>query len=208
MGGAERVRLPVGSTFARVGDAVSAAFFPESGLISVVSEMATGHQVAVATVGAEGVFGLGSLFNVPSYPHRMIVLVESDGYRVPSDRLRRVFEDSDLFRRVLLRHFAIRISELMVAVACHRNHSKRQRLARWLLVTIDKSARRSLRVTHEMLAIMIGGPRHAVTVALNELRAKGGLTHLRGTIEIVDPAVLIREACECYGPLQARRTDQ
>ena len=203
---ADRVRLPVGSTFARVGDAVSAAYFPERGLVSVVSEMTTGHQVAVATVGAEGVFGLGSLFRVPQYPHRMIVLVESDGYRVPSDRIRQVFEDSDPFRRALLNHFATRISELMIAVACHRVHSNRQRLARWLLVTVDKAEQPSLDMTHEMLAVMVGGPRHAVTLALNELRVKGGLTHLRGRIEVADASVLRQETCECYDLLRALRT--
>ena len=205
--GADRVRLPVGSTFARVGDAISGAYFPECGLISVVSEMATGHRVAVGTVGAEGMFGLGSLFRVPHYPHRMIVIVESEGYRVPSDRLERVFEDSDLFRRVMLKHFATRISELMIAVACHRVHSHRQRLARWLLVTVDKAGQRSLDVTHEMLATMVGGPRHAVTMALNRFRAQGAVRHLRSRIEVVEPSALIQQSCECYELLRAIRTD-
>ena len=56
-------------------------------------------------------------------------------------------------------------------------------------------------MTHETLALMVGGPRHAVTVALKDLRAKGAIAHLRGRVEIVKRSVLIAEACECYvGP--------
>lgn len=154
--------------------------------------------MAVAAVGPEGVIGLGSLFSAPRYAQRLVVLVESRGYRVSADRFHRVFEQSEVFRRVTLAHVGRQISELMVAAACYRVHSHRQRLARWLLITTDKAGQRWLRVTHEMLAQMVGGPRHAVTVALNELRAKGAIDHLRGRIDIIKRPVLLAQACECY----------
>ncbi len=47
---------------------------------------------------------------------------------------------------------------------------------------------------------MVGGPRHAVTVALNELRTKGAVAHLRGRVEILNRDLLIAQACECYAP--------
>jgi len=72
------------------------------------------------------------------------------------------------------------------------------RLARWLLMMTDKADERSLPVTHDVLAQMVGGPRHAVTVALNELRAKGAIAHLRGRLEILNRSLLIAHACECY----------
>jgi len=196
---ADHVRLPIGHTLARPGDAISWAYFPDTGVVSVVSEMTTGHQVAVSAVGAEGVIGLASLFGLIQHPHRIVVLVESGGYRVPADRFRRAFQQSEVVRRVTLVHIGHRMSELMIAAACHRVHSHRQRLARCLLMTTDKAGQRSLRVTHETLAQMVGGPRHAVTVALNELRVKGAIAHLRGRIDIVKRSVLVGQACECYG---------
>ena len=83
-------------------------------------------------------------------------------------------------------------------VACSRVHSHRQRLARWLLLTMDKAQQSSLHVTHDVLAQMVGGPRHAVTVALSELRARGAIAHLRGRVDICDRELLVRQACECY----------
>jgi CRP-like cAMP-binding protein len=194
----DRVSLPVGHTFARPGDPISSAYFPDSGVFSLLSEMTTGHQVAVAAVGAEGVVGLDLLFGVSQHAHRLVVLVESAGHRIPADRFHRVFHQSEVFRRVMLMDVGRRMSELVVAAACNRVHSHRQRLARWLLVTTDRAGQRSLRLTHETLAHMVGGPRHAVTVALHELRVKGAIVHLRGRIDIVKRSVLVGQACECY----------
>ena len=190
--------LPVGHTFARAGDAISSAFFPVTGVISLVSEMTTGHQLAVSAIGPEGVIGLGPLFGIRRYLHRTVVLLESRGYRVPADRLSHEFEHSEVFRRVTLTYVGRMISALITSAACSRAHSHRQRLARWLLIIADKSGERSLPMTHETVAQMVGGPRHAVTVALNELRAKGAIAHLRGRIDIVNRSVLIAQACECY----------
>jgi CRP-like cAMP-binding protein len=199
LGEADQVRMPVGYTLARAGDEIAFAYFPDTGIISLVSEMTTGHQVAVATVGSEGVVGLEYLFHTAQYPQRLVVLVESSGYRVPVDRFERAFNESEAVRRVTLTHIGRRMTELTIAAACYRAHSHRQRLARWLLTTTDRARQQSLRVTHETLAQMVGGPRHAVTVALNELRAKGATDHLRGKIEVVKRSVLIAHACECYG---------
>ena len=195
---AERIRLPVGGTLARAGDEIGSTYFPDAGVISVISEMATGHQVAVAAIGREGLIGVGPLLSVPRYLHRLMAVVESHGYRVPADRFRSLFERSALLRHVTLRALGRGIVELMTAAACHRVHSHRQRLARWLLLMADKSGQRSFRVTHETLAQMVGGPRHAVTVALNDLRSEGAIAYLRGRVDIRNRSVLVAQACECY----------
>jgi CRP-like cAMP-binding protein len=109
-----------------------------------------------------------------------------------------MFEHSDALQRVMMRHIGDRLSELMVTAACNRIHSHRQRLARWLLVATAKARQRSLRITHEALAQLVGGPRHAVTVAMNELRAQGAVSHLRGRVDIVSRANLREQTCECY----------
>jgi CRP-like cAMP-binding protein len=195
---AEYTVLPVGHTFARVGDLASRAYFPDRGVIVMVREMTTGHHAAVAAIGAEGVVGLRTLYGTPQHAHSLVVLVESSGFHLVTGRFRRMFQHSEALRRITLAHIGARISELTTAVACNRVHSHRQRLARWLLITTDKAKQRSLPVTHEALAQMVGGPRHAVTVALSELRRRGAIAHLRGQVEILDRSILIAQSCECY----------
>ena len=184
------------------------AFFPETGVISSISEMTTGHEVTVALVGAEGLHGIGPLLGITHHPTRLAVLLKSEGYRIPADRLRDAFHESTELRAVTLAHVGRLMGEIATFAACSRVHSQRQRLARWLLVTTDKAQQSSLPVTHDVLAQMVGGPRHAVTVALNQLREKGAIAHLRGRVDILDRSVLIAAACECYDPRPARRTNR
>jgi CRP-like cAMP-binding protein len=202
------VRLSVGQTFARSGDQITSVFFPDSGVISLVSEMTTGHQLAVTATGPEGVVGFGFLLGMRRYPIRLVVLVEACGYAITAERLSLVFEQSELLRRTTLSYVGRKLAELARTVACSRVHSHRQRLARWLLDIADKAEARSLPLTHETLALMVGGPRHAVTVALKELRAKGAITHLRGRIDIVKRSVLVAQACECYAGRPPRSVAQ
>jgi CRP-like cAMP-binding protein len=190
--------FPVGRTLARVGDAIATMYFPDSGVLSLISEMTTGHQVAVAAVGAEGVIGLEALFGMRHYSHSSVALVPSHGYLVDTDRFLSTFGDSEDLRRVVLTCVGGRMDELTVAAACNRVHSHRQRLARWLLIATDKAQQCWLPVTHDALAQMVGGPRHAVTVALNQLRTKGAIAYRRGRIDVLMRSALVKEACECY----------
>jgi len=196
--GAEYITLRVGQTFARVGDPVTNGYFPDDGLLSLMSEMTTGHHVAIETVGVEGMLGIGAVLALKDQSCSPVTLVTSRGYLVPAQRLLSVFNDSEALRQVTLAYIGGRLTELGVTAACHRVHSLRQRLARWLLVATDKVQQKSLPITHDALAQMVGGPRHAVTVALQQLRAQGAIVHRRGHIDVLRPSALIEEACECY----------
>jgi len=55
-----------------------------------------------------------------------------------------------------------------------------------------------LPLTHEVIATMLGGPRHAVSIVLHELRDTGAIEYQRGRIRILDAARLGAHACECY----------
>jgi CRP-like cAMP-binding protein len=195
---AEYVRLPIGRRVARVGDPISTVYFPDSGVMSAVSEMATGHRLTISVTGAEGAIGLGAALGQRRYRLSHEVLVESRGHRLSAHRFAAAFDASPALRRIMLGHVSHRMAELMTSAACNRVHSHGQRLARWLLVSTDKAQQSWLPVTHDTLAQMVGGPRHAVTVALNELRALGAIAYLRGRVDVLDRSLLIAQACECY----------
>ncbi len=110
-----------------------------------------------------------------------------------------MFRDSEDLRRIALAYVGGRVGELTTSPGCNRVHSHRQRLARWLLIATDKAQLRSLPVTHEALAQMVGGPRHAVTIALHQLRTRGAIAYLRGRVDVLKRSALVEEACECYG---------
>jgi CRP-like cAMP-binding protein len=189
--------VPAGQTLAAPGEPVSIAFFPDTGAFCWISDMTTGHQVAVALVGMEGLIGISSVISIPRHPHRVVALFESAGYRLPVDTLRRVFDDHVTLRTAVLTHVGRQLVEVSSLVACARIHSHRQRLARWLLMMAEKSGQSSLKITHDTLAQVVGGPRHAVTVGLNKLSSDGAIAQVRGRVDILDAALLLANACEC-----------
>jgi len=198
--GAEYLTLAVGQAFAQVGDPVTIGYFPDDGLTSLISEMTTGHHVAVATVGIEGMLGIGAVLGLKHHLCSSVTLVTSRGYHIPAKRLLGVFNDCEEMRQVALAYLGELLTELSITAACHRVHSLRQRLARWLLVATERVQQQSLPITHDALARMVGGPRHAVTVALQQLGRQGAIIHRRGHIDVLRPSALIQEACECYAP--------
>jgi CRP-like cAMP-binding protein len=195
---ASYIEMRAGQMLAHVGDILSTTFFPDDGLLTLTSEMATGHHIAVAAVGAESVIGLGVLCGMRQHPCTSVALVESRGYRVPARLFVHAFETCQHLRRLALERIGIQVQELVIAAACNRMHSHRQRLSRWLLVATDKAGQCWLPVTHDALAQLVGGPRHAVTIALNELRENRAIAYQRGRVDVLDRSSLVRAACECY----------
>jgi CRP-like cAMP-binding protein len=195
---AEYIVRPAGTTVAAAGEPITMAFFPDTGVIASVGEMATGHHLAVVLVGSDGVVGVGPLFSVTHFPRRLVAILTSAGHQLPVGRFRDLFNQSATLRSLTLAHVGRVVDEIATLAACSRVHSHRQRLARWLLVLAEKSQQSSLPLTHDVVADMVGGPRHAVTTALNHLREQGAVAPVRGRIDILDRSVLIASACECH----------
>ena len=197
LAGSKPIVLRAGQTFASPGEPVRSVFFPVSGVVTYISEMTTGHEVSVAAVGREGIV-TATAVAVARHPYRIAALIDSQGYQVRIDSLRRAFNELEGFRIAVVADIGRQWSEVTSLVACGRVHSHRQRVARWLLMTVDKSRESSLVLTHDDLARMVGATRHGVTNVVNALQREGAIAHVRGRIDVVDRALLVREACECY----------
>ena len=115
---AEHVVLPAGQTLARPGDPITHAYFPDSGVIAGVSEIASGYHVAVGSVGAEGVVGISRILAIPRHPYRVVALLESAGHRLPIDALWRMFDEFEGFQSAVLAHIGRHLIEVASLVAC------------------------------------------------------------------------------------------
>ena len=67
-----------------------------------------------------------------------------------------------------------------------RVHSVEARLSRWLLRAHDLYDSRTLPLTQELLAQMIGVRRNAVSIVAHALQEAGTISYSRGQIEIID----------------------
>jgi CRP-like cAMP-binding protein len=179
------------------------AVFPLEGAISLVTELAEGNPVEIATIGNEGMTGLSAFLKTDWLPYRAFVQVPGRALRLEARVLAEELERDDGLGDVLKRHTQALLTQVAQTVACNRMHAIEERCARWLLMTDDRVGRAGhFLMTQEFLATMLGVRRATVTVAAGVLQRAGLIRYTRGRISIVDRAGLEAASCECYAAVR------
>lgn len=190
--------LASGQILFEPGDVPTSVYFPESGIVSVVTVMRDGRSVEAATIGNESVAGsLAALSQAPLHA-RYFIQVPGLAWRLPAAALRQQARRSEHLNALLLARVQKDVALAEQSLACNALHTATQRLARWLLLSEDRVGAPMVRLTQEFLAIMLGVQRTTVTITASALRSAGLIRYARGVIEILDRAGLERAACECY----------
>jgi len=199
----ELVALPRGDVLARPGEAIEYAYFPTSGMISVVALMSEGLGAEVATVGNEGMIGLPIFLGAGSVPFHLMAQLEGHSIRIPAQRLERaILPESRL--SVLLRTYSQAFFvQTAQNAACNGIHPIAMRAARWLLATQDRAEADAFYLTQEFLAFMLGVARQSVGIAVADLADRALISYARGEMRILDRPGLERASCECYGIVRA-----
>jgi CRP-like cAMP-binding protein len=186
----------------RAGDDLRQVFFPHSGVISLVVSLATGEIVEVAMIGNDSVLGGIAALDGSISLTDAIVQLPGRASTLEVRYLRIAAERSLSFRTALIRHEQALFAQAQQSAACNASHSVEARLARWLLRMHDLVGDRSLPLTQDFLAQMIGVQRNSVSAVANTLQHAGILKYNRGHIEITDIDGLKRVACECYAAVE------
>jgi CRP-like cAMP-binding protein len=184
--------------------AVKAAYFPDSGIASVVA-IANGSrsQAEVAVIGCEGVVGLPIVLGTGRSPCEVFIQVEGHGHCIPSGDLTSAMEQSEPLREALLRYAHVFMVQASWTALANAHGKIEERLARWLLMAQDRIASDELLLTHEFLALMLAVRRAGVTVALQHFETKGLITTARGCLVIKDRDGLEEGANGLYGAPEA-----
>jgi CRP-like cAMP-binding protein len=195
----EAIDLPVKMFLHEAGRVSDYAYFPETGIASMVSTLKNGTTVEVGLIGRDGLVGLLSTMSGESLPFDCYMQVPGKGYRMKMKRLRDCFEARKVLRKKLLCAVQAQLVQMGQIAVCNRVHEIQERLARWLLSCHDRINSQEVLLTHEFLATMLGAPRSTVTLAAGGLQQAGYIEYTRGRVQILDRPGLERIACECYG---------
>ncbi|TNC67232.1 Crp/Fnr family transcriptional regulator [Rubellimicrobium roseum] len=173
------------------------AVFPLSGMVSLVVSTEDGRSAEVATVGREGAAGVTpGLRPVPSFA-RAVVQIPGDMAHLDLARLRELAQSNDALGEVLDHWREVLLRQVMQGAACNALHETPERAARWIAMTRDRTDGDDLPLTQEFLAEMLGVNRPTVTLAAQDLAARGLIEYRRGTIRILDRDGLEGAACDC-----------
>ncbi len=195
----QRVDLPQGMLLVKSDRDIHWIYFPERGMGSMSSVDLEGTQVEVGIIGREGMIGVQALLGQPQTRTTVIMQGAGDGYRIRVEVFKeQLAQDSGLQRHLHAFLYAL-LEQTTQLILCNRLHELESRLARWLLMASDCMETRSIHLTQEFLAEMLGVGRPAVTITAGILQRRGLIMYRRGLVEIVDREKLQKAACECYG---------
>lgn len=198
-GDLESVALSAGQVIEAPGSAHGFVYFPVTCTASLVSSTQDGDMSELAITGQEGLVGVSSVLGMPSAHHRVMVMCAGQAYRMPVPVFESAVAQSESLRRLTLRYVQALMSQMAQSIVCSRHHSVLQRLSYWLLFNQDRANTDQLKVTHELVAHMLGVRRESITQAAGVLQSSGSIRTSRGKIHIENPEGLGARACECYG---------
>ncbi|HVE80140.1 MAG TPA: Crp/Fnr family transcriptional regulator [Gemmatimonadaceae bacterium] len=196
--GLELVPLELRRLVFDVDQPIEHVYFPEAGVISIVSVMADGTAAETATVGYEGMAGLPVFLGTDRTASQAFCQVRGEAYRLTTPVFLQAVGESATLRAVLGRYAQALFTLVAQSSACNRLHPMRQRCARWLLMTHDRVGTETFALTQQFLSQMLGVRRATVTEAAGELQAAGLIEYAYGKITVRDRARLERATCECY----------
>jgi CRP-like cAMP-binding protein len=171
--------------------------YPTTAIVSLLYVMEDGATTEIAVVGHEGVVGV-SLFAGERAMCSGVVQSAGYGYRLKAQYLREAFNQGGALPALLMRYNTALFAQMAQNAVGGRHSSIEQKLCRWLLDRLDRSPSNELKVTQEMIAIMLGVRRESITAAAGKLQEDGLIAYRRGNITVLDRSGLERYAGECY----------
>jgi CRP-like cAMP-binding protein len=199
----EIVPLKLAETLYDANSTVSHAYFPgRSTMLSVIAETSDGEQAEIGVVGREGVAPMASVLDSATTPHRIFVQGNGNAVRVTADSLKSEFQRNERFRSLLLHYTQAFFIQVSQTALCNRLHEIEQRLARWLLLSEDRTQQEEMPLTHEFLAKMLGVNRASVSLNAELLKKAGIIDYRRGKVRVVNRAALESVSCACYAEVK------
>jgi CRP-like cAMP-binding protein len=203
----EIVQLQVRQVLSVPDQAIDHVYFPRDAVVTLLVPMENGTGVESATVGNEGMLGVGIALGAVTATEEVVVQIAGEAVQMTQFHFRQAFEHTPILHSEVSRYTLGLMTQFGRTAACNRLHTVRQRCARWLLMSRDRVGRDAFAVTHEGLALLLGARRASISEVAEDLRRNGVIEYRRGLVTILDAARLEAIACEDYAFVRAAYED-
>jgi len=197
------VPLKLGDVIYESGSRIRYCYFPNDGVVSLLTVVGPKKAAEVGMIGSEGLVGASATVGLNISQLRAVVQGDGSAMRISAAHMQKEFAASTSMHRGLFRFNLSLMGQVSQTAACNRFHKAEMRLARWLLVTRDRLRAESFYLTHEFLSLMIGVRRVGVTNAAGSLAKRNLISYSRGNVRILNSKGLQAASCECYGVVKA-----
>jgi len=185
------------------GKPITHAYFLESGVASVVAVDGEDHRIEVGVIGFEGVTGVPLIMGDSRAQHSTYMQIGGAGHRIAQQALCEAMAKSEGLRGLLLKSAQAFMMQTAHTALANGRAKLEQRLARWLLMALDRLTSDTVPLTHEVLAVMLGVRRAGVTVAIHGFERRGLVTTRRGQLTVVNRHGIEQIAGCFYGSPEA-----
>jgi len=199
----EEFSLAYAETLYEQGEAIRYIYFPNSGMISLLTHAAEGEVLEVGVVGNEGMIGLPVFLGVETSRNQVIVQGDGAALRIKTEDFIKECGRGVSLPKLLRRYTHALITQVSQTVACNRFHLIEERLMCWLLLMHDRMQTDKFKITQDFLSKMLGVRREAVSKSAANLQQRKLIEYSRGIVSIINRAALEAAACNCYSVVKA-----
>jgi CRP-like cAMP-binding protein len=194
----ERVPLIDGTILGEADKSIGRVYFVESGVVSLTAAFQNGSTAEMATVGREGMVGVGSVLGTDVALGHYLVQAPGSALTMEASRFRAALHTNSPLLAVCQAYARAFLGLAVQTGACNSVHSADQRCARRLLMSHDRQDGDTFALKQDVLAKSLGVWRCTATVAAGALRSAGLIRYSRGVVTVLDRAGLEAASCECY----------
>ena len=199
------IDLLTGQVIYEPGESLDFVYFPTTCTTSLVLQTQDGETSELAMTGRDGLVGIPLVLGGASMNHRVMVQRAGRAFRMPAEVFEAELLHSKALQQLALSYVQAMITQMSQSILCIGHHAVSERLCYWLLFNGDALPEEPIKITHEMIAHMLGVRRESVTQALGKLQMAGLVSSGRGKIAILDRDGLTRQVCECFSLVTAEK---
>jgi CRP-like cAMP-binding protein len=164
---------------------ITDVYFLENCIVSVVAQRSE-DRIEVGMVGREGLVNPAAAFGATHSAFKLLCQRHGTAFRLSAEQLRLSVQQSPTLAAVLGRYLYYLTIQTAQTAYSNASLNMEARLARWILMTDDRSDGYELTLTHDFMAIMLGARRPSVTTAMHVLEGAGMIRAERGIITVLN----------------------